>query len=522
MESNEANVSALYVPPTITTDDGIEYPVKVVGANAFAGNPWIVRIYYGEGIEEIQTQSCKGCSNLELVTFPSTLKKIYSPFYGCNKMKDLTIYFPSGLEYIGDNLLDGLAGLVGRIYIPASVTYVGASYITSDRIDGFISYSPAFKTADNCLFTADGTELLWIPSISTWKTEYTIPQGVTKLRSASLSRNTGLANLIIPEGVVYAQNALGYLPKLTTINLPSTLSESPFSSSYTQNNLTEINVAKGNEYFSSIDGVLFNSDGSVLYKYPTNKQENYIVPSTVKCIGAGAFRYARCKSITLNEGLNEVRGLGIAEINYMQLPSLRIPNSLTTFAKNSFFGNTFEKFEVDDDHPSFSTDTDGHVLYSKDKTVAYTYTNSKSATGGQSLILPSTVNSLKSSLVYWNQDVEIMDLSNTSITDLPDYSFTTDSDNDHKILLPDTLISMRVWCIMGRFSTLTIPKSVNLIENSAFSLTRTLEIIFLNPGKFNASSIFHAINKLCVIKGYRGSTAEDIARQYTLMFEPLD
>ena len=437
-------------------------------------------------------------------------------------MRDVTIYFPSGLEYIGSNFFDALNGLVGRIYIPASVTYVGASYITSDRIDGFISYSPAFKTADNCLFTADGTELVWIPSISTWKTEYTIPPGVTKLRPYSLSRNGGLTALTIPEGVVYAQGALGYLPKLTTINLPSTLKESPFASTYTQDNLTEINVAKGNEYLSSIDGVLFNSDGSVLYKYPTNKREDYIVPSTVKCIDATAFRYARCKSITLNEGLNEVRNLGIAELNYMQLVSLRIPNSLTTFTKNSFFGNRFEKFEVDDNHPTFSTDADGHVLYNKDKTVAYTYTNSKSATGGQSLILPPTVNSLKSSLVYWNQEVEIVDLSNTSIADLPEYSFTADSDNDHKILLPDTLISMRIRCIIGRFSTLTIPKSVNLIENAAFSLGYTLEIIFLNPGKFTANSIFGSISRSCVIKGYRGSTAEDIAKQYTLMFEPLD
>lgn len=487
------------------------------------GNPWIVRIYYGEGIEEIQSQSCRGCSNLELVTFPSTLKKIHNAFYGCNKMKDLTIYFPSGLEYIGSGFFDALNGLVGRIYIPASTTYIGDSIITSDRIDGFISYSPAFKTVDNCLFTADGTELLWIPTISTWKTEYTIPSGVTKLRNGSLCRNGGLTVLTISEGVVYAYGALGYLPNLTTINLPSTLSESPFNWTYTQDKLTEINVVKGNEYLSSIDGVLFNSDGSVLYKYPTNKQENYTVPSTVKCISSSAFRYARCKSITLNEGLNEVRGLGIAELNYMQLPSLRIPNSLTTFTQLSFFGNKFEKFEVDDDHPSFSTDADGHVLYNKDKTVAYTYTNSKSATGGQSLILPSTVNSLKSSLVYWNLDVEIVDLSNTSITDLPNYSFTTASDqDDHKILLPDTLIRMGTWCIMGRFSTLTIPKSVNLIENAALSLPRTLEIIFLNPGKFNASSIFQVINKLCVIKGYRGSTAEDIAKQYTLMFEPLD
>jgi hypothetical protein len=52
-------------------------------------------------------------------------------------------------------------------------------------------------------------------------------------------------------------------------------------------------VHPDNSNFSSVDGILFNKDGSVLVIYPTGKQDEvYEVPANVTVIGSGAFQPA--------------------------------------------------------------------------------------------------------------------------------------------------------------------------------------------------------------------------------------
>ena len=55
--------------------------------------------------------------------------------------------------------------------------------------------------------------------------------------------------------------------------------------------LSAINVSPKNEYYSSLDGVLFNKEQTILLQYPMNKRgAAYIVPDTVREIGEQAFR----------------------------------------------------------------------------------------------------------------------------------------------------------------------------------------------------------------------------------------
>jgi hypothetical protein len=71
--------------------------------------------------------------------------------------------------------------------------------------------------------------------------------------------------------------------------------------------LTSINVATDNENYSSVDGVLFNKNKTVLIAYPPGKQGAYIVPHSVTEIGDYAFsRSNGLTSVTIPSGVKTI------------------------------------------------------------------------------------------------------------------------------------------------------------------------------------------------------------------------
>lgn len=103
--------------------------------------------------------------------------------------------------------------------------------------------------------------------------------------------------------------------------------------------LEEIIVDEDNEYYSSLDGVLFDKSQKVLWRYPINKQsEEYNIPETVTDIAQGGFY--ECKNIK----------------------KVFIPKSVTVISKylyyaiGTFDGGSLEEFVVDDDNPVFKSE----------------------------------------------------------------------------------------------------------------------------------------------------------------------
>ena len=61
-------------------------------------------------------------------------------------------------------------------------------------------------------------------------------------------------------------------------------------------NVKEISVHEKNEYFASVDGVLFTKNLKMLIKYPKAREGAYHIPDTTTAISKTAFRY--CKKLT--------------------------------------------------------------------------------------------------------------------------------------------------------------------------------------------------------------------------------
>jgi hypothetical protein len=176
-----------------------------------------------------------------------------------------------------------------------------------------------------------------------------------------------------------------------------------------------LNVESGNQYYSSLDGVLFNKDKTLLIQAPTSKTGSYSIPSTVLTIGESAF--SRCDKITaivFNNSLVTIEEYafhicyGLTSINLPSmletikangfyncegLKSISIPASVKTIGRSAFTLTT-GNVTVDPGNQYFSS-ADG-VLYNKDKTVLIHYPLDKNG----SFIIPNTVTEIGTEAFY--------------------------------------------------------------------------------------------------------------------------
>ena len=95
---------------------------------------------------------------------------------------------------------------------------------------------------------------------------------------------------------------------ITSIKIPSSLSDVGVSSFFDCDALEYFEVEDGNHYFSVDDGVLRADGGRLLVAYPASKEgETYTVPDGVEEIVSGAFGFAQnLKKITIPDGVQYI------------------------------------------------------------------------------------------------------------------------------------------------------------------------------------------------------------------------
>ena len=117
----------------------------------------------------------------------------------------------------------------------------------------------------------------------------TIPSSVESIGLSAFLNCNALHSLSIPSGVKsIGQNALSGCDAMS-----------------------QINVEEDNEWFKSVDGVLFTKDESTLVQYPAARETEYTVPDGTETIGRDAFYRSK-------------------------LTSVKLPSSVTTLAYDAF------------------------------------------------------------------------------------------------------------------------------------------------------------------------------------------
>ncbi|MDR3001538.1 MAG: leucine-rich repeat protein [Fibromonadaceae bacterium] len=188
-------------------------------------------------------------------------------------------------------------------------------------------------------------------------TEVIIEHGVTKIGASAFFQFYGLVSVTIPEGVTEIGNGAFYgcgrlsyvtIPKSVTkigadvfsdcgrlgsINVPAGVTKIE-TAAFAGAGLLSIDVDPGNARFSSIDGVLFNKNQTVILQYPGGRQGDYAIPDGVREIGERAFSQTSVVSVFIPQSVMKI-GRG-AFYQSRALTTVNIPSGVKEIAANTF------------------------------------------------------------------------------------------------------------------------------------------------------------------------------------------
>ena len=351
-----AETLSLFVCPQSIEKENIVVPSNVTGiyAGAFKECETIKTVSLPDGVGGFSTQTFYECGNLEKVTMNvAGIDVGASAFHGCKKLTDISNVH---VRNVGHR---GFAGCEKLEYVNITGATIGEQ--------AFASCSGLKKIPEK-IERIEESAFLWCRSLE----KINLQEGIEFI-GANAFGQTGVTSITIPASVTsigdskYSYGGRTYYGKHAFANMW---------------NLQKIEVAKDNENYKSIDGILYSKDGTMLYVCPNAKEGVVTIPDTVENIDAHAF--TECTKITKVILPNTVKEIPVCCFKACsKLKEIKIPNSVTNIEGISsseyrevfFASNSLQNIDVAPDNPNYKS-VDG-ILYNKQGTELYYCPNGK-------------------------------------------------------------------------------------------------------------------------------------------------
>jgi BspA type Leucine rich repeat region (6 copies) len=211
--------------------------------------------------------------------------------------------------------------------------------------------------------------------------------------------STGVGSVVLPNSITnIGYEAFVSCANLTNVTIPSSVLQVQNFAFLGCPLLANIAVDPHNAFYSSVDGVLFDKNQTVLMQCPETKTGTYTVPDTVSTIGSEAF-YG-CGNLT-----NVMLGRSVS--------------SVSTGGGDMFFNCThLVAITVNTNNPFF-TGIDG-VLFKKDGSVLVLYPFGRAGT----YTIPNGAASIGYAAFYYRQGLTGVTMP-ASLTDITDGAFSS-------------------------------------------------------------------------------------------------
>lgn len=290
-------------------------------------------------------------------------------FQGLSKVKEITI--PANVCMYEKAFVDmtSLERVVLKSYTDTYGTYsaeniFGNTFINCPSLKEFVvdEDDSNYMTIDGVLYSKDGETLIKYPAGKTDKT-FTIPDSVeyidsyafecasnlesiynvpnagehtfancTSLKNIEFSSEMkyldisafynciSLTELNLPDTIEYIYSCYGYCDydadcndldttAIESINVPSSIRDASKFASVLPGKLNNIEVKEDDSNFKLVDGVLFSTDMTTLYRYiGGNERTSYTIPESVTSIESNAFK--NCKNLKNIEIGSNVTSIG--------------------------------------------------------------------------------------------------------------------------------------------------------------------------------------------------------------------
>src|SRR5665213_3625389 len=250
---------------TFTTNNGA---ITITAYTGPGGHVTIPSMTNGWPVTSIGDYAFLNCSGLTSVTIPDSVTSIGSAaFYQCSGLTNLTI--GTSVTSIGDYAFYNCSKLTG-VTIPNSVTSIGndafgdCSGLTAITV---AALNPVYSSVGGVLFNTNQTTLIQCPGGKVGS--YTIPNSVTNIGDSAFDHCSGLTSVTIPNSVTSIGSAAFYqCSGLTNLTIPNSVTSIGNDAFGACSGLTAITVAALNPVYSSVGGVLFNTNQTTLIECP--------------------------------------------------------------------------------------------------------------------------------------------------------------------------------------------------------------------------------------------------------------
>lgn len=241
-----------------------------------------------------------------------------------------TITFPKTIESIGSSGQEFRKGK-NLTSIKVEDSQYGDKYWTDE--DGTLySYYMTHTDQDQTEYT-DYLTLIYCPKARNSKS-YTIDDKVTAIDRDAFADCYSLEEVKLGNGVQKIEvGAFTNCTNLTSLDLPKSVKKIGYNAFVRCDKLASYNVAKENESYCDVDGVLYTKNKMKLVSYPRGKEaadQTYVVDSSCKELEQSAFSTDKLKKIILPNGLQKI---GSFALDCRNLESIEIPDTVTTLGR---------------------------------------------------------------------------------------------------------------------------------------------------------------------------------------------
>ena len=324
-------LTSVTIPDSVTSIDNF----------AFFGCTGLTSVTIPDSVTSFGNYAFQDCTGLTSVTISDRVTSIgTAAFFGCTSLTSVTI--PDSVTSIGSSAFGRCAGLTS-VTIPDSVTSIGSSAfggcagLTRFTVSGGNQY---YSSADGVLFNKNKTELIFYLASKT-NTSYTIPDGVTSIVEFAFSDCTGLTSITIPDSVTsIGRQAFYGCTGLTSITIPDSVTSIGDYAFYGCTGIASFLVTGGNQYYSSVGGVLFDKNKTVLINYPSRMTgTSYTIPDGVTRICPYAFEDCTgLTSVTIPDSVTTIGASAFKDCT--GLANVTIQGEIANILYNAFFGCT--------------------------------------------------------------------------------------------------------------------------------------------------------------------------------------
>ena len=255
----------------------------------------------------INRRAFRNNNALRSVALPNVTKMGERAFTQNSKLETVTFGAGSTPTELGDFCFEG-CGMLTAIEIPATVKMLGSKCFSGCRA------MTSFKQAEGGVLEVLG-ESAFASCVSF--TTFKIPDTVNVVDSNVFSGCSSLKTLELSASLQNPRPAQGSI--ISNCNA-----------------LVEIIVPEDHAYLTTVDGVLYDKQLTILYAYPASKGVlSEPIPDTVHTIEGGAFYNYTGTSIQLPAGLRYIRNNAFYNA---KLTSIDIPAGVLEINENAFYG----------------------------------------------------------------------------------------------------------------------------------------------------------------------------------------